>query len=218
MAFAQRSKLLFSFDRGQNVAAPDSDGLAFERNEVFRLFGQCILRLQRYEIALKSLIAAHRISIPAVSEADFAKARANRVTQTSRHTLGMLIGEMSSSFFASDGAQDAAAEPEHLAAVDIKMGITLPPEDFARTTADLRDLVVLRNSLVHHFLEQHDLGTLSGCLAAKRVLMDYLERAGQAHSDLCSWAEGMSQAREAMARYILTGEFQELISKLASKT
>lgn len=125
---------------------------------------------------------------------------------------------MTSSFFASDGAQDAVAASEHLAAVDIKMGITLPPEVFARTTADLRDLVVLRNFLVHHFLEQHDLGTLGGCLTAQRVLMDSLERVGQAHSDLCSWAEGMSQAREAMARYLQTGEFQGLISKRASKT
>ncbi|MBL4926487.1 hypothetical protein [Fuscibacter oryzae] len=202
------------------MTAPGSDGLTFERNEVFRLFGQCILQLQHYEISLKSLIAAHRISIPAsaVSEADIERARTNRVAQTNHHTLGTLIGEMTGSFLASDVGQDAVAASERLSAVDIRMGITLPPEDFAQTTADLRDLVVLRNFLVHHFLEQHDLGTLSGCLTAQRVLMDSLERVGQAHSDLCSWAEGMSQAREAMALYLQTGEFQDLIFKRASKT
>lgn len=72
------------------MAAPGSDGLTFERNEVFRLFGQCILQLQRYEISLKSLIAAHRISIPAaaVSEADIERARANRVAQPTVIRLG----------------------------------------------------------------------------------------------------------------------------------
>ncbi len=44
--------------------------------------------------------------------------------------------------------------------------------DREQITRDLRELVTLRNALVHHFLAAHDLGSVDGCSVALATLRD----------------------------------------------
>ena len=59
-----------------------------------------------------------------------------------------------------------------------------------QTPDDLKDLVSLRNTLVHHFIDQHDLWTVDGCRAAQ----DALTTAAYAHRSTLRATAGMGRA------------------------
>lgn len=182
----------------------DDDAL----HEVQRMLGQCLLRLQAYEHLMKSIVAAHRVS---ASSAAFEKAFADRVSETSRKTLGTLVGELMGSLLVPDGQQGMKQSQDEVSSVAFQMQIVLSAEDFARTEADLRDLVALRNRLVHHFVEEHELGTREGCLGAQEALAQALDRISAASANLRSWAEDMMRVRVRTAEYLSSADFQALI-------
>lgn len=159
------------------------DELTSARQEVQRLFGHCLLRLQGYELLLKAIVATHELSAPIANIAD---AQADRVARARNKTLGALTGEMIGSFIVASGTEGMGPSRDDAHSFAFRMQIVLSEEDFSRTQADLRDLVKLRNDLVHHFLEQHQLGTHEGCLKALEALTLALGRIAQASEDLRS--------------------------------
>lgn len=185
-----------------------ADELTSARQEVQRLFGQCLLRLQGYELLLKAIVATHEISAPIASIADV---QADRVAGARNKTLGALMGEMIGSFIVASGTEGMGSPPDDAPSVAYRLQIVLSEEEFSRTQADLRDLVKLRNDLVHHFLEQHQLRTHEGCLKAQEALALALGRITQACDDLRSWAKDMDQTRESVAKYFASPEFTDFI-------
>ena len=123
-------------------------------HEVQRLMGQCILRLQVYELLLKSVVTAHEISSPI---ATLATAQTDRADEIRCNTLGMLIRQMLGSFLEPRGQEGKGRPRNDAPSVTFRMQIILTQDDFNRTEADLRNLVEMRNHLVHHFIEEHDL-------------------------------------------------------------
>jgi len=89
--------------------------------------------------------------------------------------------------------------------------IAFPAEEFARIETEHRDLVLLRNTLVHLFLEQHDLRTADGCLAARQTLTNTLDRVTRAYEELCCWASDMERSRHVLADYIGSPDFENFI-------
>ena len=185
-----------------------ADALTSARQEVQRLFGQCILRLQGYELLLKAIVATHEISAPIASIADV---QADRVAGARNKTLGALMGEMIGSFIVASETEGMGSPPDDAPTVSYRLQIVLSNEEFSRTQADLRDLVKLRNDLVHHFLEQHQLATHEDCLKAQESLTLALGRITQAYDDLRSWAKDMDQTRESVANYLVSSEFTDFI-------
>ena len=184
------------------------DELTSARQDVQRLFGQCLLRLQGYELLLKAVVATHKISAPIASIADV---QADRVAGARNKTLGALMGEMIGSFIVASGTEGMGPPRDDAPSVAYRLQIVLSEEEFSRTQADLRDLVKLRNDLVHHFLEQHQLRTYEGCLKALEALTLALGRIAQACDDLRSWAEDMDQTRESVAEYVTSPDFTDII-------
>lgn len=182
--------------------------LTSARQEVQRQLGQCLLRLQGYELLLKAIVATHEISAPIASIADV---QADRVAGARNKTLGALMGEMIGSFIVASGTEGMGSPPDGAPSVAFRLQIVLSEEEFSRTRADLRDLVKLRNDLVHHFLEQHQLRTHEGCLEAQESLTLALGRLTQAYDDLRRWAEAMEQTRESAARHFASPEVTDFI-------
>lgn len=145
---------------------PHDEGLPAVRYAVEHLFGQCLLHLQTNEFLMKSIVAGHQFSaaITGIEEA-----RADRAAETGRKTMGSLVNEMMGSFLMSEGQEGMRQDDQGDAPfIAFKFNIAFPAEEFARIEAEHRDLVLLRNTLVHHFLEQHDLQTVDACLAAAK--------------------------------------------------
>lgn len=174
-------------------------------HEVQRLMGQCILRLQVYELLLKSVVTAHEIFSPI---ATLATAQTDRADEIRYNTLGMLIRQMLGSLLVPQG-QEGKGQPRNDApSVTFRMQIILTQDDFNRTEADLRNLVEMRNHLVHHFIEEHDVRTLEGCQKAQEALAQALDDIGRAHSDLRSWAEDLETTRERVTDQFVSAEVQ----------
>ncbi len=174
--------------------------------------GRCILRLQQYELLMKGLIANRELS----GYAD--ELEANRVTrkkEVETKMLGQLIGELTSSCFSlsANGSQkntkedNSEADPKQ-AHVQMSYQIEMHEKDYQGTTEGLKQLVVLRNELVHHFLERFKLRDESGCNEANAYLDDAYQMIEKHFRDLRSWMKAMEHARKTMGELLGTSEFQ----------
>jgi hypothetical protein len=181
-----------------------------QQAEVQRLLGQCILRLQACELTVKFIMAHHRIETPFSSLNQKVVDRAEAV---SRKTLGMLMGQLVGSYLIKVKTElEEAALPEPQSDFEgIRFEVTqgMFAEDYDRTEAALKDLVILRNRLVHQFLGDHNFSTLDGCRAAQHVLEEALERIGMHLRELQSWAKSIAQYHQAAMNAVQSAEFHE---------
>jgi len=194
------------------MTMPPEDPLELPQREVQRLLGRCVLQLQQYERLIKALVADHEISGTAQT---LETARAKRIANTSGDTLGTLVRKLFGSYITSDqlGAPDEEMtnSTEKEDSVSMRVHLELPDADFARTENELRELVDLRNNLVHHFTEQYDLFSLEGCAAAQDALIAAGNLIDQYYEQLRAWAERLQQTRRHMLEVLLSDEGQELL-------
>jgi hypothetical protein len=186
--------------------------LQAQQRDVQRLLGRCLLRLQQYERLMKAVVAHHEISGPADA---LETIRAARIDDTSTKTLGTLVGQLFGSYIVTEGADtaaDAAAnEPEDVIYFATRMQLSLSAEDYVRTQSDLKELVLLRNNLVHHFIDQHDLWSTHGCRTARDALVAAYARIDRHFEQLRGWAEHMDQARRLAAEFVQSDVFRDLV-------
>jgi hypothetical protein len=186
--------------------------LQAQQREVQRLLGRCLLRLQHYERLMKAIVAHHELSGPAHG---LQKIRAVRVDDASTKTLGTLVGQLFGSCVVTEGtdttADAMANEPEDVICFAMRMQLSLSAEDYGRTQGDLKELVLLRNNLVHHFIDQHDLWSRDGCLTAGEVLLAAYERIDKNFEQLRGWAENMTQVRRLAAEFVQSDAFYDLM-------
>ena len=127
---------------------------------VQRKLGRCLIRLQQYERLLKALVAEHDVSGPAHQLIDI---RDSRMEALSKKTLGHVVGAVTENLLTPDSiASDEDGDNDHSAEEDAfvfrtRFRVELSAKRHEETVTALRALVDLRNELVHHFLEKHDI-------------------------------------------------------------
>lgn len=186
----------------QPEATPTSTEVADVQREVQRLLGRCMLRLQQYEHLLKALVAHHEISGPADS---IVQIREERIQNVATDTLGVLIGKLLESYVLVSGAQREVLdvdEPANVIAFSFRTSLEINDEDYARTRDSLKDLVELRNGLVHHFIERFDLRQTGSCAAARDHLLMCYGRIELHYVQLRSWIEHTEQVRQLAASFM----------------
>ncbi|WP_299132654.1 OST-HTH/LOTUS domain-containing protein [uncultured Amaricoccus sp.] len=187
------------------------EALPTHQREVQRLLGRCLLRLQQYERGIKAIVAHHEITGPADKLEEI---RAARIDSSARKTLGMLVGDLLGSYVTpneiGDTSKDLPDCPAEPVAVSFRMGLSLSDTDYARTKNELRELVTLRNDLVHHFIEQHDIWSVDGCVRASAALVAAYRHIDQCCEQLREWAEDMEQARRLAAEAIQSDALHDL--------
>ena len=191
--------------------------LRVHQREVQRLFGQCLLRLQAYERGMKAVLAQHDIFWSAES---LARNQAVSEANTGGKTLGALVNHVLESFLTTDEkARSAKAMPDPAAGgtgcgIRTRIQIGLSDDDFAQVENGLRALVLMRNNLVHHFLEQHDLESLDGCQKAEAALLADSDRIKPHFDQLREWAEEIERTRLHAAEVFNAGPYRDLITAL----
>ena len=160
--------------------------------------GQCVLQLQAYERLIKAIVAECEVS--GTSQGLDRDARAAEV---GRKTLGGLVSQLLGSFLTAE-LPASTPDPEPRASdgsvsFRIKVQIAIPAADFVRIESDLKDFVCLRNELIHHFLERHDLSNREGCMLAEDTLTAAHSRVERHYEDLRQWAEAVVQLRHLTA-------------------
>src|SRR5690606_11414125 len=129
-------------------------------------------------------------------------------------TLGTLIGRPFAGYTVPDGDEPSSgpeAPAEDAILFNLRMHLSLPRDRYETLKADLRELVTLRNTLVHHFIDQHDLWTVDDCLQAQDALKRTYAEVDRHFEQLRTFAEHMDQAKQAAAELIRTPEFQNMM-------
>lgn len=177
---------------------------------VQRKLGRCLLRLQQYERQLKALVAHGELSGPADR---LSIIREQKVACAQKKTMGTLMGMLTESFL-TQSPQNEESQTQADAGDQIwfsyRHQLEMSGERYEATKAALKELVDLRNELVHHFIERFDLWTESGCQAADGFLEDSYETINRHCLNLQSWAKHMSEARDKLASFMQSQAFEDV--------
>ncbi len=192
----------------QALLAPDPP-LELQR-DVQRKLGRCLLRLQQYEILLKALVAHGAIAGPPAALQSVQDAQ---VACVQKKTLGTLVGMLTERYLTSEDVDDSNEEPQGDCSMwfRFRFQVELDASQHHATTAALKELVDLRNELVHHFLQRFNIWEPQGCLAADAYLDASYETIDGHYLTLRGWAQGMDEARAAMASFMRTAAFEDLL-------
>lgn len=193
------------------MATHDHADIAGHQHEVQRLLGRCLLRLQQYERLLKSMLAVQHFSgtpetIQHVLEA--------RRAEFSGKTLGALVGHLMGDYIMREGSDppdfvtDDHSDAFH---ASFRSRMNLPDESYEWLRADLRELVALRNMLVHNFIDFHDLWTIDGCVLAQDALVRAYAAVDRHVEQLRTFAEEMDASRKRLGEMMQTPMFLDVV-------
>lgn len=177
------------------------EGITKPQHQVQRLLGRCLLRLQQYERLLKAVIADHELSGALGS---WESNRARRISEASTRTLGALAQELFGGviFAVESAGPDFIDGSEDELWIRTCVRIQLSEQEYATQRTEMKQLVELRNRLVHHFIDDHEIWTIAGCRAAEQALVEAYERIDVHVARLSRWASEMHQARKHMAELV----------------
>jgi hypothetical protein len=190
--------------------------IASLQREVQRKLGRCMLRLQQYERLIKAIAVDVEIAGP-VDEID--QAHRKRSQAYSRFTLGQLVNELTGSYLQPQLSEETQAqlgpewEPDDPSRIWFCMqaSMTMDPLEYAKVVSGLKELVRLRNELVHHFLERFDVWTVEGCAAADVHLDTSMRKVDAHYAELRQWALRMDEARKKMASFMATPAYIDFL-------
>lgn len=193
------------------MAVPDQSDISGPQREVQRLLGRCLLRLQQYERLLKAMIVFQKLSgtsemLPHALDA--------RRAEASDKTLGTLIGRLMGDYILKEGCElpdDTHKQPDGSTHFSFRMQLKLPTERHEALKTELRELVTLRNTLVHHFIDLHDLWTIDGCLQAQGALSRSYAEIDRHFEQLVTFSGYMDEARKAAAELVQSTQFHEMV-------
>jgi len=181
------------------------------QREVQRKLGRCLLRVQQYERQLKAMVSLSALSGPAdqlrmIQEKNIACAQSK--------TLGALVGMLTENQLVREGKDDNASKSESNLSgeswVSYRQQLGMSAEQYDSTKAALKELVSLRNYLVHHFLERFDLSSVPGCLAADEFLGESYAIIDKHCLSLRDWAKSLNDLRVTMASFLDSQAFEDM--------
>lgn len=180
------------------------------QRDVQRKLGRCLLRLQQYEILLKALVAHGEIAGPPAGLQSMQDAQ---VACAQKKTLGALVARLTERHLTSVEVDDSAEEPQGDGGAwfRFRFQVGLEASQHEATNAALKELVDLRNELVHHFLQRFNVWERQGCIDADAYLDATFETIDGHYLTLRGWVQGMEEARALMASFMSTTTFEDLL-------
>jgi hypothetical protein len=193
------------------TTVPSDDVPAIQRI-VQRKLGRCLLRLQQYEQLLKAIVPHCELSGPADR---LSIIREQKVAWAKNQTMGTLMGRLTESFLTPPCPNEEESQTEADVGDQISLRyrnqLEMPAEHYEATKVALKEMVDLRNELVHHFVERFELWSESGCRAADGFLEESYETIDRHCLNLQCWAKTMIEARAIMASIIQSQTFEDVL-------
>jgi len=188
-----------------------SEDVSAEQHEVQRKLGRCLLRLQQYEGLLKSIVAHQDLEGPADRLLEI---RDKKAQALAGKTLGHLVGVLTGSYLAIEG--DTSAEPSDLGPdspttvwLRTQFRVVMNADGHAQTVRELKELVTLRNDLVHHLIERFNVWTLDGCRDAIAYLDDCYAKIDSHFASLRDWTQTMLEAHSLTASFFSSKAWED---------
>lgn len=175
--------------------------------------GGCLLRLHEYELLLKAMVANTDL---AGEPAQLKAVRDAQDACVQKTTLGGLVSLLTESYLRAEDESAPAEEtfdksPGEPLWFSFQQREVMNAERLEAIKAELKELVNLRNELVHHLLERFDLGRLDRCegvvtyLDASRTTID------RHYQTLRTWAKQMDHAQALTGSFMDTDAFKDLL-------
>lgn len=191
------------------------DLLTEEQHEVQRLLGRCLLRLQQFERACKMLYV--HFSLSASLGEDVKELREKRRQQVAKLSLGQVATLLMEKFITSEDEKivvdDAEPKSRQSPSIEFRHAISMPPEQRTRTLAEIDEFIEMRNQLVHHFIEKHDLWSIEGCQTAKSHLSECYDRITTQDDEIRDWLKNIAATMEMFRQFIDSDAGHDLLIK-----
>ncbi|OEO25922.1 hypothetical protein AX279_10895 [Pseudomonas sp. J237] len=189
-----------------------SDAVPDLQRTVQRKLGRCMLQLQQYERLIKAMVAHSELSGPPER---LQAIRDEKIACAHKKTLGTLVGILTESTLKLSEPSAESHETEvdngEQSWFSFRYQRELSEEQYAETKVALKELVDLRNELVHHFLQRFDLWSVDGCIAAESYLDESNETIDGHYLTLRDWAKSMDEARQHMVSFMQTPEYRDFV-------
>lgn len=201
-----------------------------KNREVQRLLGRCLLRIQQLERVLKAVVVVQHHYGSGADSAQLAQQRAAHVAKLGMGDLvDIILSELihvrtvhpdrggteverpsrkgsaqhrsrAAALGRRHGEAQAKAEADGRPWFETRLTLSATPEQSKAIVDRLTALVQLRNRVVHHFCEEHEIRTEAGCDRAIAFLEE-TDAGLVTHSDhVREWALVVDDAREACAK------------------
>lgn len=209
-----RTRALERSDASPVRAADMESVVALLQHEVQRKLGRCMLRLQQYERLLKTVVAGMAVAGP---PEQLQVVQDRQAVSLHNRTLGTLVGMFANHHVTTSSTGDEVAANDDVSAdgrssggpwVNISSTISMSPERYAQTKADLAELVGLRNDLVHHLIEKFDISDEGNCRAASIHLDSCYERIDANFRTLNAWVDGINKCQAQVSTFLQSDAFE----------
>ena len=194
-------------------SASSTEELTAFLHDVQRKFGRNLLLLQQYERLMKAFVADQQyLEGPAEK---LKQIKEDRINAVSKKSLGQVVGDLTGNCIRPALPEEVDDRDESILAdadqawFRISFQMEMQQSDFERTQQKLADLVKLRNDLVHHFLDSHDIWTKAGCQDATAYLDECFREVERHYNELRRWATHAMETRETMAAFVKSPQFSE---------
>lgn len=161
---------------------------------------------------MKAILAHHELAGPAH---ELEALKSARIEDFSTDTLGTLVKALFETYIVVDGTGrpvlDEAELPADTMAFGFRMSMEMSQESVTQTKATLKELVSLRNELIHHLIERFDLWSDEGCIAAAQHLTDSYARIDERFEELRDWAKHLDDGRQMAATLFASDTFQNVL-------
>jgi hypothetical protein len=199
-------------ERAMTAECAPSEPASTLQREVQRKLGRCLIHLQQYERLMKALAVDFEIAGPSD---ELMAIRQKRGETVSRMTLGQLVAELTGTYLQPESPDTVEPEwnPVDSPRICFRMQarMALQPQDYERVVAGLKELVALRNELVHHFLERFDIWSEAGCHGADAYLDAGMAKVDSHYAELRQWAITTDQARSTMGAFIASPVYTDFL-------
>ena len=194
------------------MTAPTSDDPPIEQQRIVqRKLGRCLIRLQQYEHLLKTLVAHSDIAGP---PEQLQTLQEDKIACAQKKTMGTLVGMLTESYLSPGEADQGPvkdADTGNQAWFRIRYQMDLGEEQYEATKSALKELVDLRNELVHQFLERFNIWQADGCAAANTYLDESFEIIDSHFLTLRQWVKNIEESQALVASFMQTPAFEDAL-------
>lgn len=141
-----------------------------------------------------------------------------RKNEVATKTLGQLVGELTGSYLLSKDESREVRDNDDgqldLSRHSFRMQCSMDIEDerYQKVEAGLRQLVAIRNELVHHFLERFNLNDESCLMNANVYLDEAYQEIDERFLELRDWVKSMDDIRLQVKSFIDSHEFKQFFN------
>lgn len=185
---------------------------ADKHSSIQRLLGLSLLRLQEYESLLKQMLLKGRVAGP---PAEIPGLLQKKSTSLQRKMMGELVGDLTKTFFAVENAnhvENTSSKPvKNIAWIEAHAQIVFSRERYAVVAPALKELVSLRNELVHHFIHKFDLDSFEGCTEAEEFLQKSHASIEENLTLLRTWNKSLEDIQARLISLLSEPKFEDFL-------